>query len=217
MVKVKICGNRSERDVEITGEADAQGFIVGAENSPRNLDLPTAKQLIRKVPVFNTAVLVTPIREPERLTRLCREAAPDALQVHSDVNRVEAEQIRDAIPEQVRLYAVLTVDGDAAELVRRARALAKSGIDALLLDSTVAGQGGGTGTTHDWNLSRELCRAVDPTPVILAGGLTAANVGAAIGTVKPYAVDVSTGVETDGAKCPEKVRELLREAASAGG
>jgi len=76
----------------------------------------------------------------------------------------------------------------------------------------VEGKYGGTGTVHDWKVSRSLMLRIKPKPLILAGGLNPANVKSAIQTVQPYAVDVSTGVETKpGCKDPEKVVEFIHK------
>ncbi len=80
---------------------------------------------------------------------------------------------------------------------------------AIMLDKASAGARGGTGQSFDWELAGELARRL---PLLLAGGLTPENVAGAVAEVEPWAVDVSTGVETDGAKDPEKVRAFIRAA-----
>jgi phosphoribosylanthranilate isomerase len=88
---------------------------------------------------------------------------------------------------------------------------ASKGFDAVLLDSFAKGMSGGTGLVHDWNLSERVKWAINPLPLILAGGLTPENVQKAIHSVKPYAVDVSTGVESHpGIKDPAKVLAFIR-------
>jgi phosphoribosylanthranilate isomerase len=83
--------------------------------------------------------------------------------------------------------------------------------DAVLTDSCVPGAHGGTGKPHNWNVSRAIKELIAPTPLILAGGLTPGNVRAAIETVRPYAVDVSSGVEARaGIKDPAKIRAFIR-------
>jgi phosphoribosylanthranilate isomerase len=78
----------------------------------------------------------------------------------------------------------------------------------VLLDTAVSGQLGGTGTRFDWGVGRRVAEAM---PVMLAGGLTPENVAEAIRTVHPWGVDVSTGVETDGVKDPDKIAAFIRE------
>ena len=220
-VRVKICGNRTVQDVCVTRGADAQGFVVGAPGSRLRGDPGWAKWLIRSVRLFNVAVLVTTETDPERLAALVEETEPDVVQVHRELTPSEVQAVARALPRGVKLCSLLAVaaDGRASdqELVRRALALAQPPLDALVLDTRVGGRSGGTGVPHDWALSRAVRRAVEPFPVILAGGLTPETVGRAIEVVEPYAVDVSSGVERDGRKCPERVERFLREVRCRGG
>ena len=88
--------------------------------------------------------------------------------------------------------------------------------DAVLLDSCLPGKYGGTGIVHNWELSKHVREAIHPKPLILAGGLNPENVKSAIQTVKPYAVDVSTGVESQpGIKDPEKAEAFIKNAREA--
>lgn len=211
MVKVKICGNRTLDDVQATRDADAQGFIVDASRSPRNLEPREARRLIQSDSLFNTTVLVTTRSDPERLAALADELTPDVLQVHAELSARRLCEIRRRVTGSVRLIGLLPVQEGPLDLIERAQALARAPIDALLLDTQVNGRSGGTGTPHDWERSRAIREVVEPLPVILAGGLTPENVRRAIEIVEPYAVDVSSGVEEDGRKSPAKVNALLRE------
>lgn len=210
-VKVKICGNRTLRDVQVTRGADAQGFIVGVPSSPRNLDLHLAKRLIQSVKTRNETVLVTTASEPETLAELVEETQPDALQIHSELSLTKLHSIRRELPTPIRLYSLLAVQGSVKDLIERALALAQPPLDALVLDTQVDARNGGTGVPHNWSISREVRRAIEPFPVMLAGGLTPENVRQALETVEPNAIDISSGLEENGAKCQEKVEALLRE------
>jgi len=117
MVKIKICGNRTLEDVEITRGADAQGFIVDIPGSPRNLDPSWAKWLVRTVKLFNVAVLVTQVSEPERLAQLYKAVRPDILQIHKELSLDELRRIRRAIPAPVKLCSLLSVNGSAESLI----------------------------------------------------------------------------------------------------
>jgi phosphoribosylanthranilate isomerase len=108
-----------------------------------------------------------------------------------------------------RVAQKLVASVAAGSELSKVQSLAKSA-DALLLDTLVNGKLGGTGTAHDWNKSAEIARSLR-TPVILAGGLNPGNVAAAIHLVRPYAVDVSSGLETSGKKDPEKIISFVRE------
>jgi phosphoribosylanthranilate isomerase len=105
----------------------------------------------------------------------------------------------------------VAVNNQAADV-----ALSTAHCDAVITDSCVPGAYGGTGKTHNWNASRAIRELIAPTPLILAGGLTPGNVRAAIETVRPYAVDVSSGVEVRaGIKDPAKIRAFIEAVAEA--
>lgn len=211
MSKTKLCGNRSLQDVVITQGADAQGFVVETPRSPRNVPLNTAQVLIRSVPPFNTSVIVTAITEPQKLAYVVSKTQPAALQIHSELKPDQIERIHEMLPARVRLYSLLSVLGPEEDLIEKVKALASSSLDAIILDTNIDGQSGGTGVPHDWQLSRKIRDAIYPFPVILAGGLTPNNVLQAIKIVRPYAIDVSSGVEEGGAKSPRLVQSLLRQ------
>ena len=110
----------------------------------------------------------------------------------------------------MNLIKVIHVNNqDIIESVLEASALYNS----ILLDSKFGNSQGGTGVTHDWNLSRNIVNSISSTPVILAGGLNVDNVERAIDTVKPYAVDVSSGVESRiGIKDHDKIKLFIEKA-----
>lgn len=212
MVKVKLCGNRTIEDVEATADADAQGFIVWAD-SPRALELETAAELLSYVPPFNRTVLVTRSTDPLMLADLVEALEPDVLQVHVELSPVQLERIRRTLPARMPLIAVLAIgpEDTPAGCLERAERMAEGPLHALVLDTRRQGRTGGTGAVHDWSLSARIREALAPLPVILAGGLNPENVAEAVRIVRPYAVDVASGVETDGRKDPTKVRALLHE------
>jgi phosphoribosylanthranilate isomerase len=205
VTRAKICGIRDKaaRDVAVAAGADAVGFVVEIPRSKRSIDREEARVLIGGVPPFVSSVIVV---EPESAA----EAADLALDTGADVIQVNDSLSFDdllTLKEMVSKRLVATVPAKSSGL-DHARKMAKVA-DALLIDSLEGGKLGGTGTVHDWNLSADLVREVC-VPVILAGGLNPDNVASAIKTVRPYAVDVSSGVETDGAKDTEKIEAFLR-------
>ena len=118
------------------------------------------------------------------------------------------EEIRTARPHLKLIKAIHVVDDQAVDA---ATALAPY-IDALLLDSRTEDRIGGTGRIHDWEISKKIV-AANMKPVILAGGLTPNNIGEAIAKVKPYGVDVHTGVEdADGNRDAQKLKDFIRYA-----
>ncbi len=214
MVKVKICGMRNLQDVRAAYGADAVGFLTEAPASPRNLCPEMIKQLVSQVSLFTSSVLVVPLKDPLRIGWLVSEIEPHAVQLHTEISPLDVKRIRHAVPAKVKLYGLVGVIGKTNPLVQQALALAKSGLDGLILDTKKQTQSGGTGEVHDWTVSRQIRDAVMPLPVILAGGLNTRNVLDAIRVVEPYAVDVSSGVEEGNAKSREKVLEFLRKVRS---
>lgn len=209
-VKVKICGITREEDLRMACDlgADAVGFVVGVPSSPRNLTLERAGKLFRHVPIFVKSVLVVVHRDMEEILRLYSELKPDIIQIHGE-NPPEVSVLREKLPD-VLLVRAITVKSEAALLAAVEEA---EFFDAVLVDSHSAGKHGGTGVTHDWSISQRIREAIYPKPLILAGGLNPENVKQAVKTVKPYAVDVSTGVESKpGIKDPEKVEAFIRSA-----
>ncbi|MEF8798602.1 MAG: phosphoribosylanthranilate isomerase [Candidatus Bipolaricaulota bacterium] len=211
MVKAKICGNQTRKDLKIAAGADAVGFIVATPESDRNLQPETAARLGKEIPPFTSTVLVTTKKSPQTLQKLTVKVKPDYLQLHSELSPERIAKIAELIPEFTGLLALLSVKGDREELNKKARELANLPIDAVLLDSKVDGRAGGTGWVHDWEVSRDIRDALHPFPVILAGGLNPGNVGEAIKKVRPYGVDVATGVEENGKKSEQKVERFLQE------
>ena len=208
-VRVKICGITSLEDLHVAIEAgaDAAGFIVGVPRSPRNLPIRKVRELIRATPVFVEAVTVTAPKNLNHLERICNALDPDVVQVHG--SSLLHEEIREQLLDR-RLIGAIQAESDL--VIDKVLEVAKA-FDAILMDSPIPGRYGGTGKTHDWELSRRVRDAIHPKPLILAGGLTTENVEEAIGIVKPYAVDVSSGVESHpGLKDGSKVFEFIERA-----
>ncbi len=209
-VRVKICGITNEKDlaVAVAAGADAVGFVVGVDSSPRNLALEKAQKLIRIAPIFVDTVAVTTSNSIDSLVETYETLRPNALQVYGEIQTDAAgirEKIRDA-----RLIKAVHVK--AEESVKEALESSDS-FDAILLDSFVQGKQGGTGNVHNWQLSRQIRQMIEPKPLILAGGLAPENVQDAVREVQPYSVDVSSGVEScPGVKDHEKVLEFIKKA-----
>ena len=205
-VKIKICGITREQDLMAAGTfgADAIGLVVGVPSSPRNISIVKARALCRRIPSYMTSVLVTVPKSVSELQHLYQQVQPDAIQIHGD-HLTDISKIKQQIPSSTIVKAINVTQETAVNIC-----LQTQGYDAVLLDSHQADHYGGTGRTHDWALSRQLKSLIHPTCVILAGGLTPKNVQTAIRVVDPYAVDVSTGVESrPGIKDPEKMRLFI--------
>lgn len=202
MTRVKICGLTREDDLDraIAVGADLVGFVSGVPiETPRELSTARATELVRRVPSSTTSVLVTMPETPTAGAELVERVSPDAVQVH---NYSPDEVAALAGLVDARVFAA--VDADDPHTAAYADVA-----DMLVLDSTDEHGAGGTGETHDWDRARELVASVD-VAVLLAGGLTPANVTEAVSTVEPYGVDVSSGVErSDGVKDHDAVRRFV--------
>ena len=209
-VRVKICGITREEDLAfaVAAGADAVGFLVGVPSSPRNLTLERAEILLRQVPIFVDSVVVTAPQSIKGLAEICEKLKPTAIQIHGKKN-FDASELREKIKDTCLIKTVyVTKDAIKESVIEDLKTF-----DAVLLDSFIKGQYGGTGRVHDWTLSRQIKEAVAPIPVILAGGLKPENVKEAILTVQPYAVDVASGVELRPAvKDHEKIRAFVENA-----
>ena len=209
-VRVKICGITREEDlaVAVAAGADAVGFLVGVPSSPRNLTLERAERLLKQVPVFVDSVVVTVPDSIDSLVKIYNRLRPTAIQIHGE-KTFQASVIRSKIRDVHLIKTVYAKTGNVtAAVVEDSKAF-----DAILLDSFTKEQYGGTGVVHDWELSRQIKQTIEPTPLILAGGLKPENVKEAILTVQPYAVDVASGVELRPAvKDPKKVLAFIENA-----
>jgi phosphoribosylanthranilate isomerase len=191
--RVKICGltTAEDRDAAVAAGADALGFISQVPvETPRELAAETAGELVAGVPPLVTSVLVTMPDTVAEAVELQERVGADAVQIHGTLSPAEFERLGD------RLDAALIAAVDVSEPEIEAYAAAA---DAVLVDSTSEGGGGGTGETHDWERTRESAEEIE-APLVLAGGLAPENVAAAIETVDPFAVDTASGVEREGGR-----------------
>lgn len=209
MTRAKICGigDSGARDAAVAAGADAVGFVVEIPRSKRSIDREKARELIGGVPPFVSSVIVVEPKSAAEAADLALDTGADVIQVNDSLSFDDLLTLKEMVP--TRLVATVPAKSSGLDHARKMAKVA----NALLVDSLEGGKLGGTGTVHDWNLSADLVKEVG-VPVILAGGLKPENVASAIKTVRPYAVDVSSGVETDGAKDPEKIEAFLREVRS---
>jgi phosphoribosylanthranilate isomerase len=166
--------------------------------SPRYIDPQDAAAIIRALPPFITSVGLFVDEPAEALTAILEQAGLDMLQFQGAEPPEFCSRFGRPFVRAVRME-------EGTDLVEYALRFSRA--RALLLDAHVPGEAGGTGRTFDWTrVPREL-----PIPVILSGGLTPGNVGRAVREVRPWAVDVSSGVERSrGVKDPEKIVEFIR-------
>ena len=199
MTKIKICGLRSLRDIEAVNAAgpDFAGFVVEAPGSRRSVDRRELRELAGKLgkEIISAGVFVN--APAELVAELLEEGTLGVAQLHGQEDAAYIRRLRRLTDKPlIQAFSIRT-----KEDVRRAL---ESEADYLLFD-----QGsGGTGLTFDWSLILEVTR-----PFFLAGGLGEGNLEKAVLKVRPWAVDLSSSLETDGRKDPEKIRraaELVR-------
>lgn len=195
-MRIKICGIRNENDLRaaLTASPDAIGFLVGQVHpSPDFILACTARRLTRILPPFVQPWLVTHYSRPEDVLELAEAAAIQNIQLHGDSTPDQVSAIRDALPPCAKL--VKAVHPEPQDSFSEHIEFLPF-IDAYLIDSfnPKTGQVGGTGLVGNWTRAARFVQE-SPVPVILAGGLTPANVACAIERVRPYAVDVNSGVK----------------------
>lgn len=197
--RVKICGITRPQDAQIAVEAgcDAIGLVF-YEPSPRFVSLEKAAEIVLSIPPFVSVVGLFVNAEPTYIQQVLQHVRLDLLQFHGDESAFECQQLGMPYMKAIRVAAETNLLQYADEF-KQAR--------ALLLDTYVEGVPGGTGQSFDWNLIPQALSI----PVVLAGGLVPDNVSAAIKQVKPYAVDVSGGVELKkGIKDAAKIAAFMR-------
>ncbi|MFA7198238.1 MAG: phosphoribosylanthranilate isomerase [Methanoculleus sp.] len=213
-MRVKFCGTASLADMQVAIDAgcDAVGFIMGVTHQSSDFVTPTeAAKMVRCLPPFIEPVAVTHLQETDDLIILARDSRCTTLQIQDTVEPSGIDTIRDALPYLKIVKAIHVMDESAIATAKRYEPYA----DALILDTRTAEKIGGTGIPHDWNISATIV-ANSAIPVILAGGLTPENVASAIRKVRPYGVDVHTGVKKDGVRNLERTRAFACEARKAG-
>ena len=208
--KVKICciANPGEARLAMAHGASALGLVSAMPSGPGVIDEAVIAAIAAQVPLSTATFLLTARQDAASILAqhaLCRTST---LQLVDHVPQAELRLLKAALPA-VSLVQVIHVVDEAS--VAEAQAVAPL-VDALLLDSgnqkLAVKELGGTGRTHDWRLSRRI-RDQAPCPVYLAGGLNAANVGAAIDAVQPFGLDVCSGVRTEGRLDPLKLQAFF--------
>ncbi|MDI6883559.1 MAG: phosphoribosylanthranilate isomerase [Hadesarchaea archaeon] len=212
MVKVKICGFTSAEDVEVACGlgVDMVGAIL-VPRSSRYVSVDQAREILATTSEGVSKVAVVMPRDLDELKKFTQELKPDYLQLHLTFPSSELNKLKGQLDAGLIVVAPIPQKvGNRQEVINRALEVAGAA-DFVLLD-TKGPSGGGTGLTHDWGLSSEIREAIGK-PVFLAGGLNPSNVKQAIKIVRPYGVDVATGVESSlGKKDPRLMREFMEAA-----
>ena len=195
-MKIKFCGMRRAEDIAALNELkpDFAGFIL-AKGFKRTISYETAAELgklidpeIKKVGVFVND-------DVETVAELVKKGIIDIPQLHGDEDEEYIAKLRTLCDAEIIKVFKIKTEEDVSKA-------AASSADYILLDA-----GTGEGKTFEWQLIKELKR-----PYILAGGLDADNIAEAVKTLRPWGVDVSSGIETNGYKDPEKMRRFMKGA-----
>jgi phosphoribosylanthranilate isomerase len=197
-VRVKICGIRRLADAMTAADAGADAIGLNFWRPGRRYVTPeVARQIARALPPFVSKVGVFVDEDPDTAREIADLVGLDALQLHGTES-----------PELCAAFDLPVIKSIKVRGPESLAGLARYRVAGFLLDTHVPGAAapGGSGRTFDWSLAE---RARDAGPIIISGGLTPANVEEAIRRARPYAVDVASGVETDGEKDPGKIRAFI--------
>jgi phosphoribosylanthranilate isomerase len=199
MVRVKICGitNLDDALAAVDFGADAIGFVFH-ENSPRRISHEEARNIIRKLPPFLTTVGVFVDRPPEEIERIMSYTSLDIAQLHGHESPDDC-MLSGRVIKAIRVKELSDLDP-----------LKKYRVSAFLLDTYTTESFGGTGQIFNWDIAVD---AKQFGKIILAGGLNPDNVEKAVKRVRPYAVDVSSGVEEEKGRKDHKKLKLFIERA----
>ncbi|MDF0673874.1 MAG: phosphoribosylanthranilate isomerase [Nitrospira sp.] len=203
-MKIKICGitNGEDANVAVRAGADALGFVM-YRKSPRWVEPAVARAIIAGLPPFVLSVGVFVNEEAERVRALMDECGFVLAQLHGDESALYCQNLGRPVLKAIRLK-------DRGTFLALAEFQGRANVRGVLIDAFSDQAYGGTGQTVDWTLAEEAARSA---PVILAGGLNPANVAEAIRVVRPYGVDVSSGVEqSPGRKDHHKLKAFMEAA-----
>lgn len=227
---VKICANTNLADAQLAAElgADAVGFVFAA--SKRRVSIEEVAAITPRLPGNVGTVGVFSTQDAAEIVSAVRGCGLTGVQLHSEVNPALVAELNCAFEGRVQLiqlvpYGVDAPDSEAADARFEAMlhtALTTPAISAVLIDAERGGESGGLGMAFDWSHAAVLVRRGyaaatssqrDLPKLIVAGGLCAENVGEAIAALRPWGVDVASGVEAEpGKKDPERLRTFLAAA-----
>ncbi len=195
MTKIKLCGLSRPRDIQAANELkpDYIGFVF-APKSRRYVPPEKAAELKRMLDPQIRAAGVFVDEDPQIIEELVRQGVIDVVQLHGGEDEAYIHSLRERLgsPRIIQAFSIHTEqDAEKAD---------ESSADLILVDSP----GGGTGEVFDWELLGKIRR-----PYFLAGGLTPENAGDAVSMLRPFGVDVSSGIETDGYKDRDKMAEFV--------
>jgi phosphoribosylanthranilate isomerase len=210
--RFKICciGSIDEAQLAIRYGASAVGLVSSMPSGPGVIEEYLIARIAATIAPGIASVLLTSQQDADAIIEQQRNCRVNTLQIVDHFSIDGYKKLREALPG-VSLMQVIHVGGN--ESIDEAISIAPY-VHGILLDSgnqsLAIKELGGTGRTHNWSISKRIREVVD-VPIFLAGGLNAANVAEAIATVQPYAVDVCSGVRTDGKLDEEKLAQFVSQ------
>jgi phosphoribosylanthranilate isomerase len=214
--RIKICCIKSIEEARVAVElgADAIGLVAKMPSGPGPIADEAIREIAAAVPPLIDTFLLTSETSAEEIIRHHRRTATRTIQIVDLLYSGTYSMLRDELPGIKIVQVIHVIDSESVDLAIEL----SEDVDALLLDSgnpnLKVKELGGTGRVHDWSLSREICDN-SKCPAILAGGLNPGNVIKAIEEVRPFAVDICSGVRTDGNLDREKLSAFIKNVRSA--
>jgi len=211
ITKVKICciSNIEEAQTAIKFGASALGLVAKMPSGPGVISDEEIKRIADSLPPTIASFLLTSETDAKKIIQHQKSVGTNTIQIVDELKSGSYDEIKSALPG-IKIVQVIHVTGN--ESIKHAISISKH-VDAILLDSgnpnLQVKELGGTGRKHDWEISRKIRDSI-PIPLFLAGGLNAENVQHAIQTVKPFGVDVCSGVRTNGKLDPVKLEQFMR-------
>ena len=212
-VRVKICciATSAEADLAIAAGADALGLVSAMPSGPGPIPESDITSIVQYVGSRAATVLLTSRQDAATIADQLQRIRPTVVQLVDELEEREYERLRTSHPRVALMQVIHVRNGASVEEAQRVAPY----VDAILLDSGNPTAGvkelGGTGRIHDWSISRAICDSVH-VPVFLAGGLRASNVAEAVAAVRPFGVDVCSGVRVEGRLDADAVQRFISAA-----
>jgi phosphoribosylanthranilate isomerase len=214
--RVKICCIKSleEAEMAIRYGASALGFVSAMPSGPGPISEDLIAEIISRVPAHILTFLLTSKQDAPSIIDQQRRTKANTLQLVDAVSLDTYRELRKALPGVTIVQVIHVIGSDTVESATTVSPF----VDAILLDSgnpnLAVKQLGGTGRVHDWTISKRICSEVS-SPVYLAGGLNPENVAEAIRRVRPFGVDLCSGVRTNGALDEVKLSRFFEQVKTA--
>jgi phosphoribosylanthranilate isomerase len=210
--KVKICciSTEEEAQIALAFGANILGLVAKMPSGPGTIDDSLIQKIVKSIPSETHTFLLTPKTNPYDIIEHQRLTGTNCIQLVDSVKIEDYQILRDNLPNIKLIQVIHVIDESSVEEAKQYAKVA----DMILLDSgnpnLAIKELGGTGRVHNWELSRKIVESISK-PVFLAGGLKPENIRDAIEYVKPYGIDICSGVRTEGKLDNEKLKRFFEE------